>query len=440
MTWNAMRVGLTGRRRRTHGRWPGMALAALAVVVSIVACNTERLLDVNAPDRVPASTLDDPAQAGLLVNGAVADFECAYASYALVEGIISDEFADAQLGAAGWPYDRRDANTHTDGIYGTGSCSSNQNPGVYTPLSTARWDADNALTHLQGWTDAQVGSKRTALIAKAALYAGFSYTALGMSMCEAAFDLSAPIDQTAMFAKAEDRFTTAIDAATKAGGEPDIINAALVGRARVRLFEGNASGAAADAQQVPAGFELDATYDGNSGRRYNRIFASTAQYGFYTVDSASRALTTEGVLDPRSATVYDAGTGSADHIQKIYSPAKYSGDASPIPIASYVEAQLILAEAEGGSQAVTIINALRDQYSLPHYMGPTDSASITQLIINERQRALFAEGFRNYDIQRFNVPLVPAPGTAYPDKGGTYGNTTCLPLPDIEKFNNPNAG
>jgi hypothetical protein len=53
-------------------------------------------------------------------------------------------------------------------------------------------------------------------------------------------------------------------------------------------------------------------------------------------------------------------------------------------------------------------------------------------------RALFAEGFRNYDMQRFDIPLLPAPGTPYPSKGGTYGDTRCLPLPDIERFNNPN--
>ena len=85
------------------------------------------------------------------------------------------------------------------------------------------------------------------------------------------------------------------------------------------------------------------------------------------------------------------------------------------------------------------INALRDVYGLPHYTGATDADAVRALIIDERRRALFAEGFRNYDIQRFELPLVPAPGTDYPLKGGTYGNTTCLPLPDIERFNNPNV-
>ena len=48
------------------------------------------------------------------------------------------------------------------------------------------------------------------------------------------------------------------------------------------------------------------------------------------------------------------------------------------------------------------------------------------------------QGLRNYDIQRFSIPFNPTVGTSFPIKGGTYGNTTCLPLPDVERFNNPN--
>ena len=422
--------------RRWSSRAWGRGMVATVALTLVAACNTDRLLDVNAVDRVDAGLFDKPENAALMVNSVVADFECAFAAAALVEGIISDEFSDAQLGAAGWPYDRRDANTQTGGIYGVNGCNSSQNPGIYLPLSTARFDADNALSKLTAWTDAQVAN-RTALIAKSALYAGFSYAMLGMSMCEAAFDLQAQIGQPAIFTKAEERFSTAITAG-QASGQTAIVNAALVGRARVRLFLNKLPEAAADANLVPAGFVLNATYDAGNSRRYNRIFHSTAQTGNYTVDPSMRDLRTEGVADPRAAVVRST-TRAADAVTPIYAPAKYSAYGSPMRIASYEEAQLIRAEALKGTTAVNIINALRDAYSLPHYTGATDNASIIALIINERQRALFAEGFRNYDMQRFNVPLVPAPGTQYPSKGGTYGNTRCLPLPDIERFNNPNV-
>jgi starch-binding outer membrane protein, SusD/RagB family len=420
---------------------PLRTAAGIAVIAAIVAaCSTDDLLDVKAPDRVEAGLFDSPTQANLMVNSAVAEFECALASAITVEAIISDEMADAQLGAAGWPYDRRDANTQPFGIYGTSTCESNQNPGIYLPVSIARWQADNALSKLEGWTDAEVGSaaKRQELMAKAALYAGFSYAMMGMSMCTAAFDLQAPVDQAAMFALAEGRFTTAITAAGTTASLADIRNAALVGRARVRLFQNNTTGAVADATLVPSGFVLNATYDASINRRFNRVYSATGQFGFYTVDPAVRNLTTGGVADPRAATI-QYSTRHADNRGNVVGPAKYSAQGSPIRVASYREAQLILAEAQGGTQAVNIVNALRATHSLPAYTGPTDAASIRTLIIEERQRELFVEGFRNYDIQRFNLPLVPAPGTPYPNKGGNYGNTTCLPLPDIERFNNPNV-
>lgn len=76
---------------------------------------------------------------------------------------------------------------------------------------------------------------------------------------------------------------------------------------------------------------------------------------------------------------------------------------------------------------------MRAEVGLKPYTGATHATSIRNLIIDERRRVLFAEGFRNYDIQRFNLPLSPPPGSTYPRVGGTYGNTTCLPLPDIAR-------
>ena len=109
-----------------------------------------------------------------------------------------------------------------------------------------------------------------------------------------------------------------------------------------------------------------------------------------------------------------------------------------MPIARYEEAQLILAEAQGGAAAVSIINTMRAAVGLKPYTGATDAASITQLIIGERQRVLFVEGFRAFDIERFNIALNPAAGSTY-RFGGVYGHTVCLPLPDVERFANPNV-
>jgi hypothetical protein len=414
------------------------ALVVALATLALGACDSNRLLDVKAPNAVPVELFNDPKNATLMVNSAIADFECAAGAAILIEGIISDELADAQLGAAQWPYDRRDANTQTNGVYGTSNCTSSQGPGIYTPLSVARWDADTALAKLTKWTDAEVANRST-LIAQMNLYSGFSYTLLGQSMCKAAFDLGAPVDQNGMFALAEQRFSAAITGA-QALGLTNIVNAALVGRARVRLYQGNKPGAIADASLVPSGFVYNISADATDSRRYNKIFNSLQQTGNYTVESLSLSLKTENnEADPRAA-VNVTTQRPADSRSVISVPKKYSaGLATPTPLARYEEAQLILAEAQLGTAAVNIINTMRAAVPLQPYTGATDDASVKNLVIDERRRVLFVEGFRNYDIQRFSLPFNPAVNTTYPRVGGVYGNTTCLPLPDVERLNNPNA-
>ena len=102
--------------------------------------------------------------------GAVGDFECAFASYIAVLGTVSDEFADSQANAAIWDLDRR-PNFPQTALYSTGTCGGFG--GVYTPVATARFQADNAIKLLETWTDAQV-DKRQELIARMAAYAGYS--------------------------------------------------------------------------------------------------------------------------------------------------------------------------------------------------------------------------------------------------------------------------
>lgn len=414
-----------------------VGMAALVAVVA-AACSTSDLLKVSAPNSVPADIFTNPAYATLMVNSVIGDFECAFGSFVVAEGIASDELHDASLMNGDWNLDRRD-NGFTSGYYGVNSCTTAT--GIYTPLSTARGEADAAIKSLSGWSTSQVPNL-VSLQAQANLYAGFSYAALGESMCQAAFDMGPLVDQKGMFTLAETRFTAAITAAQSAG-LTNVLNAAYAGRARVRLYLHNAAGAIADAQQVPSGFVFNASMDATNSRRYNHVFNTISTSGTATVEPTARALTTEnGQLDPRSTMVL-LKTAPQDGVNQIYIPAKYNaasltaGEAIPMPITRYAEAQLVLAEAEGGQSAVDIINAMRAAVNLNPYTGPTDATSITNLIASERQRVLFLEGFRAFDIERLNLPLVPAAGTAYL-QGGVYGATVCLPVPDIERDNNPN--
>ena len=74
---------------------------------------------------------------------------------------------------------------------------------------------------------------------------------------------------------------------------------------------------------------------------------------------------------------------------------------------------------------------------MPGLDGPAFYARLCAQYPALRQRVLFLEGYRAFDIERLNLPLVPAVGSPYL-QGGVYGGTVCFPVPDIEKNNNPN--
>jgi starch-binding outer membrane protein, SusD/RagB family len=415
-----------GRRPRLLGLAAVVSLASVAI-----ACNPEELLEAVRPNVVEADRLDDPAQAQLLLNGVIADFECAHGAFVSAGAIMGDELEDAQLAAAVWDYDRRSFNANPAGSYGPNACNP-QLFGVYRPLSTARWAADRLVEKLDSWTDEQVPD-RTAKIATAALYAAFSLLEMGMIMCSAAIDVGPEITPAQMFQEAETRFDRAIQAAT-AANRSDLRNAALAGRARTRLYRNNLAGAVADAQLVPAGFVFNATAANDpAGRRWNRVFHHVNFSRFHMVETQSRNLTTGGVVDPRTTSVVTTSRALDGRISVMQ--AKYADLASSLPVTRYEEAQLIIAEAQGGATAIGIINALRARHSLPP-MSAAEQSDIQGTLIEERRRELWLEGQRLYDITRFNLPLVPAVGAAFA-KGGFYGPTRCLPLPDVERFNNP---
>jgi hypothetical protein len=123
----------------------------------------------------------------------------------------------------------------------------------------------------------------------------------------------------------------------------------------------------------------------------------------------------------------------------IWVQTKYANAASPIPIATGVEAQLVVAEADLASntaEATTIINTSRAAGGETALPAGTSAANLKSALIEERRRALFLQGNRLYDIIRLQIPLDPAVGAKFPG-GGSYGSQVCMPLPDVERFNNP---
>ena len=421
--------------------YSGARLASVAAVLALTtACSDITALKQSNPGQLSAGTIYVPANAALLVNGAIADFDCAFARYVVGSGMFTDELIAALANPASYDYERRTLASNAN--YGTQGCgAANQQPAIYTTLSTARGVADTALAKLEGWTDEQVPN-RSKLIGQAAAYAGYSLTLLGESMCSAAINLSPEMTPAELFAEAKARFDKAVTAATTAN-DAATLNFALVGRARVLANTGNLPAAATDAALVPATFVYNFAAGGTDTRRQNFVFLHSAQNSQSSIDPSFRAVTLNGAPDPRVAVTNTNRNGTAPGTV-IWTANKYATLTTAMPIAKYAEAQLIIAEAKVATNDLTgaaaAINAARNtRTGMPQYdvTGQT-AAQVRAQIIEERRRELFLEGHRLGDIRRFQLALNPAPGSAYATGGGTYGDQSCFPLPDVEKINNPN--
>jgi len=420
---------------RTKGSTTATLLAG-----ALLMAGCDGILSVEAPGLVDASDLGNPENAGFLVTGTISDFDCALGAFIVNQGLLGNELQDASVTAGRFSLDQR---TITDtSPYGVNGCAGNP-PGIYRPLATARWSADNALQSLDGWSDAQVAN-RTRLIGQAAAYSGYSHVLMGEAFCSVVIqELGPAVQPSTAFEAAVARFTRSVEAA-RASGDAATEAMALLGRARAQLNLGNGSQAAADARAALAvnpQFNVVSTASAASSRRWNRV-GDEFLGGRITVPPPFRDLTVGGEPDTR-VNVVDTGTLGHDSATPVWLVTKYGASRAPglrdgsLPVATWREAHLIIAEVEGGEEAVNRINVLRNHHGLPIFSS-SNAQEIQQQVREERSRELFLEGHHLNDMRRFNMPQIPAPGTQY-RQGGIYGNANCFPLPEVERNANPNA-
>ena len=426
-------------------RWVMIA----AIITLTVACDTLRdPLDVEPASRIPAELLEQPQNAKLLSDGAIGDFECAFGAYTTQGGTIGEEFIYAQQTASRTPYDRRNT-TKDDADYAVNTCVG---LGVYTPLHIARQSNENLLALLKSWSDADVAAgagspNRTDLMGIAAAYAGYAYVLLGEGFCTMAVSrvnldktitYGGEIEADSVFKLAVARFTEAIDFANTAGNT-SIETMAYLGRARAKLNLGDYEGARADAERVPSAYLKTASASDAAPRRQNRVTIQNSDVNkALSVGLVYRAMGDLRVpVDTNRPSKTTSATGVTHYFQK-----KYLTTATPLPLATYEEAQLIIAEAhiQAGRlvDALPILQASRTRGGQGLFTGTTQAQYLAELI-DQRRRELFAESHHLGDAIRYEIALTPAPGTPY-HFGGNYGDQVCLPLPAAERLNNPLIG
>jgi len=413
-------------------------LVALSLA-TLAACNN--LLNVDNPASVTEQSLDDPTLLPALAAAAIQTAQCGVESFDVTGGVLSGEYWSAAGLVDNHTWEWRSVG---DIKNAPGSCTFSRTTsamGFYTPLQQARFQLEDAFARMDKFTDADVPN-RALLMAQMRAYTGYTLLLLAEGMCDMTIDRGPKMTAAQVLAIADDRFTDAIARAT-ALNNSNLLNMARVGRARTRLDLKKLPEAAADASLVPTGFVQNVEFtDGGDARRENRIYNMTIRNDYLSVPPDYHNLTVNGVAgsvpDPR-VKAKDALRNGNDGITRMWQQQKFIAQAggTPIPLASWNEAQLIYAEAVGGQQGFDALNRVRTANSVPLLTGPVPTGqAFTDLVLEERRRQLYSEGQRYADMLRYNLPFQSGVNR----KGQVYSNLTCVPLPNVETLNNPNFG
>jgi hypothetical protein len=173
------------------------------------ACDTQELLEVETPGKVPEESLDNPTLARTLTNSVITDFECSWDGYVGAAAIHSDQFIQSSGNLTMRLWANRGI-TADDANFAQGACQ-DWGYGLYTPLQTARYQAENVFTRLSNFTDAEVGGQgittRGAYLATVRAFGAWTLIAFGEGFCEAAFDGGNLMTRTQILELAETRFT-----------------------------------------------------------------------------------------------------------------------------------------------------------------------------------------------------------------------------------------
>ena len=465
------RTGARAHKRRTSSL--GLVLAALLLALTLGACGD--LLKVDLPGSVTVDRLDDPLLAETLVRTVIGDFECGLPDQTWA-GQWMEEWLNTSSGRPSALIGSRSilSEVYADPCDGTGP--------IWLLQQLPIQDAALAIGLLEGFDQAEVGSDPEQnidlLIATARLYEGYAIELLAEQFCGVTLLGGPRLSRVEGSAQAEDRFTKVIDSAAPASAlKDDLIAAALIGRARARLFQGNMAGVVADASdaRIPVGFQLVATYDKSPDRRINRIVERNTNgtsliphrdYVDLTIRADGELTIDDGEPDPRVVVTITGDGIEKDGPRgrlKYRIQEKYLEEDSEIPFSTWREAITMIGEADP-AQTVAMINLLRSsseglgesiddtKWPLPVYVSGGAVAD-RATIVEERRRELWLQNNQAGDKLRWDASgdLTPTsrPLTGDENDGGTqfepvdeYGQAAaagrCIRIPQIEIDGNEN--
>ncbi len=376
----------TGRRSRSR------LFLALALVLPLAACNTDKLVVVEDTASRRPEDLNNAGAVPALVNGALRQFVGGYSGFggdAFLSGsaVITDEM---YYGDTFTTRDAADKRNLQPPILG------NITDGAFTNLQQARFNARRAFAVVSQFSTNQTAASDAQTKAQLRTIEGYVYATLSEGWCGSvpfsivpdtgaidpfAIQYGTPLSTTAMNDTAAARFNEATSLAPTN-------QLAAVGKARALLNNGKYALAAAAVASVPTLYVYRLEHSANTGGENNPIFALTSngRYGVSNLEGglagavairpdistpgltapSAEGLPFRGLADPRVPWSARPGNGRCFSSSVFcWLNNNYPTNDSDVPLATGVEARLIEAEAalQAGNATgmITTLNSLRSQ-------------------------------------------------------------------------------
>jgi hypothetical protein len=252
-------------------------------------------------------------------------------------------------------------------------------------------------------------------------------------------DGGAPQPNAVEFDRGIVAFTNAITIGTAANAT-EIVNAARAGRASLRAWKGDWTGAVADAALVPVGFEYDAAlmtagYTEGSGNDLAYETHDRFEYSVWSTEFANH------YGDPRIPwdTVYKSDhtiARGANGATPVFRQNKYVEIGDDIPLVKGTEMLVLRAEAALRNNditgAYTLMNQARAFYTMAPLPVATTLAQAWADLRYERGATLWLETRRFWDQRRWFAETGPA------HSDFLLNRDKCIPISKDEKAANPN--
>ena len=440
----------------TEIRSPSFRPGLLAAAVALAVGGCDGLLEVPDPAIVTPEEQQGPDAVTTKITGVVGTAIEAVDDYVMYSSLFTDEMISAGTFPSRRQVDERNILTSNTTVNGE----------VYEPIHTARSEADKRVAEFRTALDdpefAEVQAALREGIAIGTYFGAYTRLLLAELYCQSVLDNGVPVDSAARAAESLSLFEEAETEASAAGLD-DVRQAAIVGQARAHLFLREFSRAADDAGRVDRGFQLLAEHSLNDPDQGNELFQRT--WGSATAGIVIRWTVGAGDEPDRQNEkfahfdefvdlgIIDVDTPLRNQAQnsqiEVNLQLIYDEEASPVVLASGIEARLIEAEFairdNRTGDAETLINDLRADWPTRFTLQrrPVPGASLDPItlsgdeqtdlgrIASERARELWLTGDRQATSRRLLADGIDL----YPVKPGTQ---TCWPFPDQEIDNNPN--